>query len=81
MVGQINGMYANVLGIGGILAIQVSKHNDEKKLELTGMQGDIMKESMVCAQTMAYSLLNKFDINTINNMSNKQVSTLITNYY
>lgn len=59
LVGQINGMYANVLGLGGILPIQVSKNSDDKKLELTGMQGDVMKESMICAQTMAITLLKK----------------------
>ena len=58
IVGQINGMYANALGLGGILPIQVSSSvSDAKgKLELTGMQGDVMKESMKCAKTMAFLL-------------------------
>ena len=57
IIGQINGMYANALGLGGILPIQVSKHVSENKLELTGMQGDVMKESMKCAKTMAFTLM------------------------
>ena len=56
-VGQINGMYANVLALGGILPIQVCSSASETKLELTGTQGDVMKESMKCAKTMAINLI------------------------
>lgn len=65
IIGQINGMYANALGLGGILPIQVSKHVSENKLELTGMQGDVMKESMKCAKTMAFTLMTR-DNSTFN---------------
>ena len=65
IIGQINGMYANALGLGGILPIQVSKHVSENKLELTGMQGDVMKESMKCAKTMAFKLMSR-DNSTFN---------------
>lgn len=58
IIGQINGMYANVLALGGILPIQVCSSSGSDKLELTGMQGDVMKESMKCAKTMAYSMLS-----------------------
>ena len=58
ITGQINGMYANTLGLGGILPIQVSKNVAETKLELTGTQGDVMKESMKCARNVAFSLMN-----------------------
>ena len=61
ILGQINGMYANVLGLGGILPIQVSKNIADDKMVLTGMQGDVMKESMICAKTNAYELLKKFN--------------------
>jgi len=61
IIGQINGMYANALGLGGILPIQVSKNISDNKMELTGMQGDVMKESMICAKTNAYTLLKKLD--------------------
>jgi len=57
LIGQINGMYANALGLGGILPIQVSENMTDNKLVLTGHQGDTMKESMKCAQTMAYYML------------------------
>lgn len=63
LVGQINGMYANALGLGGILPIQVSKNVSDNKLELTGTQGDVMKESMKCAKTMAFTLMSKDDPN------------------
>ena len=59
LVGQINGMYANTLGIGGILPIQVDKSYTSKNLLLTGTQGDTMKESMRCAETIAINLLTK----------------------
>lgn len=61
IVGQINGMYANSLGIGGILPIQVSKNVTETKLELTGTQGDVMKESMKCARNVAFMLKSRDD--------------------
>lgn len=61
LIGQINGMYANALGLGGILPIQVSKSVSDQKLELTGTQGDVMKESMKCAKTMAFKLMSKGD--------------------
>jgi ATP-dependent Lon protease len=59
--GQINGMYANALGMGGVLPIQVSltKSESSGKMELTGMQGDVMKESMICARTMAWELFDQ----------------------
>lgn len=60
IIGQINGMYANVLALGGILPIQVSSCNSDNKLELTGTQGDVMKESMKCAKTMAFTMIEKF---------------------
>ena len=59
LIGQINGMWANSLGLGGILPIQVEKSYIDKNLVLTGTQGDIMKESMKCAETMAFNLVIK----------------------
>jgi len=62
-IGLINGLYATATGIGGITVIQVIKTMGDKKLglELTGSQGDVMKESMICAKTLAWNLLS-FDI-------------------
>jgi ATP-dependent Lon protease len=57
LIGQINGLYANALGLGGILPIQVNGIAEKSKLELTGKQGEVMKESMACAKTMAFDLI------------------------
>ena len=57
-IGQIYGMWANALGLGGVLPIQVRRVLDETSgLLLTGTQGDTMKESMKCAKSMAWELL------------------------
>lgn len=58
MVGQIYGMYANALGLGGVMPIQVGYHKEDKLL-LTGQQGDVMQESMKCARTMARRILKR----------------------
>ena len=60
-VGVVNGLWANSLGQGGILPmecvfVQASGFMDMK---LTGMQGDVMKESMDVAKTLVWSLLNE----------------------
>lgn len=59
-VGLINGLWANALGKGGVLPIQANFYpsNTFLDLKLTGMQGDVMKESMNVAKTLAWSLLN-----------------------
>ncbi len=58
MIGSINGMWANALGKGGIIPIETSFYpaNSFFELKLTGMQGDVMKESMTVAKTLAWSL-------------------------
>ena len=60
-VGLINGLWANTLGMGGILSIETSfiSSTNFLDLKLTGMQGDVMKESMNVAKTMAFNLLTK----------------------
>jgi len=57
-VGTINGMWANALGKGGIIPIQSQFFPTAAflDLKLTGMQGDVMKESMNVAKTLAWSL-------------------------
>jgi ATP-dependent Lon protease len=56
--GIINGLWANAQGKGGVIPIQVSWRPSEKFLQLylTGMQGDVMKESMNVALTLAWNL-------------------------
>jgi ATP-dependent Lon protease len=60
-VGVINGLWANSLGRGGIIPIQAvyfpaSTYLD---LKLTGLQGDVMKESMNVAKSLAWRLLTE----------------------
>ena len=57
-IGVINGLWANSLGKGGVISIQVNWRPSEKflNLHLTGMQGDVMKESMNVALTLAWDL-------------------------
>jgi len=58
LVGVINGLWANNLGMGGILPIEAMFFPCETFLELklTGMQGDVMKESMNVAKSLAWNL-------------------------
>lgn len=59
-VGLVNGLYASTVGLGGITLIQLKKiltTSTNVPLELTGQQGDVMKESMSCAKTLAMSML------------------------
>ena len=60
-IGFVNGLYATSAGIGGLTVIEVTKTFSETKfsLELTGHQGDIMKESVKCAKTIAWNLLSQ----------------------
>ena len=57
-VGIINGLWANAQGRGGVIPIQTNWRPSEKflQLHLTGMQGDVMKESMNVALTLAWNL-------------------------
>lgn len=61
LVGTINGMWANALGKGGIIPIE-TRHFPASSfldLKLTGMQGDVMKESMTVAKTLAWTLTSE----------------------
>jgi len=57
-VGLISGLWANSLGQGGVLPIEASLYPCSSlfDLKLTGMQGDVMKESMMMAKTLAWKL-------------------------
>ena len=57
-IGIINGLWANALGKGGIIPIESHYFPSGTLLDfkLTGMQGDVMKESMNVARTLAWSL-------------------------
>ena len=58
-IGLVNGLYATNMGTGGITIIQIFKTYSDVKLSLmiTGQQGDVMKESIKCAKTIAWNLL------------------------
>ena len=58
-VGIVNGLWANDLGIGGLIPIECCWIPSKEKLELTltGMQGKVMKESMNVARSVAWRVL------------------------
>ncbi len=58
-VGVVNGLWANDLGVGGLIPIECCwiPATDKLQLELTGMQGQVMKESMSVARTIAWRIL------------------------
>ena len=58
-VGQVNGLWANEYGVGGLIPIECCWIPTKEKmdLELTGMQGKVMKESMSVARTVAWRIL------------------------
>uniref|UniRef100_A0A6C0F1A7 Lon proteolytic domain-containing protein n=1 Tax=viral metagenome TaxID=1070528 RepID=A0A6C0F1A7_9ZZZZ len=60
-IATVNGLYANSLGKGGIIQISASffPSNTFLELKLTGLQGDVMKESMNVAKTLAWSLCSQ----------------------
>jgi ATP-dependent Lon protease len=60
-VGIINGLWANSLGKGGIIQIESVFFPSSVFLEmrLTGLQGDVMKESMNVAKTLAWNLTDE----------------------
>jgi len=58
-VAVISGLWANNYGQGGLLPIEAKYLPSSQflDLKLTGMQGDVMKESMNVARTLAWNLL------------------------
>jgi endopeptidase La len=61
MVGMVNGLYATSAGIGGITIVQAYRTlaNERLGLTLTGSQGDVMKESMTVARSVAWNLVSQ----------------------
>ena len=58
-VGLVNGLWASENGVGGITPVEAFTIPTEAKLtlELTGLQGDVMKESMKVAKTIAWNVI------------------------
>ena len=59
IVGVINGLWANAMGHGGIIPIQAKNYpcGTLLDLKLTGMQGDVMKESMNVAKNISMVIM------------------------
>jgi hypothetical protein len=57
-IGIINGLWANSFSIGGIIPIETMffPASSFLELKLTGLQGDVMKESMNVAKCLAWNL-------------------------
>jgi len=74
LIGIINGLWANSLGNGGVIPIQARFFPCDKflDLKLTGMQGDVMKESMNVALTLAWTITSHDRKDEINEMYNQQ---------
>jgi ATP-dependent Lon protease len=72
LVGIINGLWANAMGKGGVIPIQSKMFPCEKflDLKLTGMQGDVMKESMNVALTLAWNLTEEKTQNILSDKYN-----------
>ena len=68
-IGLVNGLYATTVGLGGLTIIESYKIPSSSKLslELTGKQGDVMKESMKVAKTVAWNILPNSIKNKIKN--------------
>jgi len=60
VIGVINGLWASANGKGGIIPIQTAFYPASSFLELrlTGLQGDVMKESMNVAKSVAWNMLD-----------------------
>ena len=78
-VGLVNGLFATASGIGGITVIEAYKFisTNHLELKLTGMQGDVMKESMSVAKTLALNLIpdnikNKLNIDNDEEKNNNK---------
>jgi len=68
-IGFVNGMYATALGNGGTLPIHAQFYPSDKflDLKLTGLQQEVMKESMHVALTVAWNLTTLENQNKIRN--------------
>ena len=73
-IGIINGLWANSMGLGGIITIECKwfPTNTFLDFKLTGMQGDVMKESMNVAKTLAWELTPQKNRDKIMNKFNKK---------
>ena len=75
-VGVVSGLWANGYGQGGLLPIEAKylPSTTFLDLKLTGMQGDVMKESMNVARTLAWNLLDQKDKDNLQKQFDKTKS-------
>jgi hypothetical protein len=75
-VGVINGLWANALGKGGVIPIQVDWRPSDKFLSLflTGSQGEVMKESMNVALTLAWNLTSDEKKKNIRDIKSSEIN-------
>lgn len=59
--GNVNGLWANSLGNGGVITVEATwcPSKEPLQLTLTGSQGDVMRESMTVARTVAWNKLSE----------------------
>ena len=74
-IGIMNGLWANALGNGGIIPIEVFWYLAQHPLDfkLTGLQGDVMKESMNVGKTLAWKLAKKYHNKLIKNFEKSKM--------
>lgn len=84
-VGIISGLYATTNGNGGLVPIQIFKNYSSGKtfdIKLTGSQGDVMKESVMCAYTTAvHFIANNKSIFRIENVENHIAETFPNGFH
>lgn len=81
-IGIINGLYATLNGGGGITPIQIYKNIEQSckkyEIKLTGKQGDVMKESVICSLTVALNHIkinySKYNINNLEKYLNNNIN-------
>ena len=68
-IGCINGLYASVSGLGGIVPIQVKQTYNKELLgiNITGSIEKVMEESVKVAKTVAWDLLTEVEQNNVIN--------------
>ena len=75
-VAVVNGLWANSLGVGGILQLEAKIIDSTSflDLKLTGMQGDVMKESMNIAKSVVLDIITKAEKDTLKKLNTKNSS-------
>ena len=76
-IGVVNGLWAGDFGVGGLIPIESHFIPTANKFDLllTGMQGDVMKESMNVAKTVVWRILSKSHKKRLMNEWQKNGST------